>query len=981
MKTKVIKLIVCLMLVFTLTPAKQVNAYADLTDFKTYIDNLDISYKDLSLTEEELSAINKLQQSGGITYGMHDEDNTVYMIFDQISKVFEFDVTPVVYDDYSQLLNDVADGKVDFTGSMIPTKERLERFDFTTSTHKDKTFLFIKHSDFDLINSLTKKTSRKIRVGHPDGFALDGLLSEDFKDIFNYELIPISSVDEAVKLVQEGKVDMLFGDITWYGDLVTVENYMAIDYSHYIDTYFSGNLTKKGTNQELISAINKMYSETNALSEIQNQIDNYYEDAALYALLNKYYDLVNHDNINKIYVSEYRPYVYSENGKYTGLFIDLVSEIFDAFDLKYEFVFEDDVDGNYITEDQVTVAMPLFITDETKEKFNLTIPIAKSNMTVITIPDSSSKYFTSVADLEIQKVGTLKYNYLHDYVNEVFLNYENVIYYNDLPSLVNAINTGEIKFAIVPYEEFNKYAIENEITNIYVLSSLELPQYSIALGTLKTEQGLKYETILSSALSIINYSDLKNKYLSTTPEMATVYQYKNEVLTSKMHMIIFSAFFSVTILCALIYINQKRANTDYLTKLRNRRTSTSYLNSAKKKKNMSVAYIDLDNFKIINDVYGHHYGDEVLIYVANELNKFSKYSKAFRIGGDEFVIIYNNKKIDFNNDIKVILDKIIKIEQTDIKVEGSVGNLNLESYSYLDVEDIINLADYAMISAKRRGKNIVIEINDDLVNNYITIRELRAALEKEKYEQTVKVYLESIKENTSIHGFCLVAKCHHNEHFINFEEIRIHMTNKLVLNKIGLIIFEKLCQSINHTNKNSQIKMRYIYELETESVNKPNIETLISILAKYNINPQDITLRIDPKLFSGSKGIYFVELINQLGCKVSIDFYKITGEALLYLNYLDFTLVELDLSGLVEFLKNKYTDEKDFIFTELSNNIAIEKIIELCNLFNIDLLLYINDDEYIKLVMDFLLDKINTKIYYIEKDNLTLLDEYLNNIE
>ncbi len=977
MNNKALRVLVCLTIIFMLLPVKQVYAYADLTNYNTYIEKLDITYKDLSLTPEELAVIEDLQQNGGITYGMHNNDYTVFMIFQQIGKAFGIEAKPVVYDDYADLLNDVAVGNIDFTGSMIPTEERLEIFDFTTSTHKDKTFLFITHENLDLMNSNKKDDSRVIRVGHPDGFALTGLLSEEFKETFNYELLSISSIDEAVSFIQYGKVDMVFGDITWYGELVAIENYMAIDYSDYIDTYFSGNLTKKGTNKELIRAINKMYAETNALVELQTQIENYYQDAALYALREKYYDVLDHDQVNTILVSEYRPYVYKVDDAYTGFFVDLFKELFDAFDLKYELIPSEYVEAEVLSNEDFTVALPVFVTTETREKYNLTIPIAESNMVVITIPDNSSDYFTDVDDLSIQKVGTVGSNYMHNYINDVLLNPDNVVYYADLDTLVNAINTGEVKFGVVPYEEFNKFAIENKIINIHVLSAMHLPKYTIAFGTPKTERGLKYEVILSSALSIMNYSDLENKYLSTIPEIEAVFQYKNEVLNSTIHMVIFSAMFAITVLCALIYINQKRANTDYLTKLRNRRTLEYYIEAIKNRVNMSIAYIDLDNFKIINDVYGHHYGDKVLIYIAQELLKFSKYSRAFRVGGDEFVIVYNNNKIDFNNDIKTILDKTIKIEQTDIKVEGSVGNLNLGNYSYLDVVDIINLTDYAMLTAKRRGKNIVIEISDVLVKNYIAIRDLRKALETEQYEENVKIFMEPIKDDNKIHGFCVVAKCHHKDNYISYEEIKIHMTNKLVLNKIVLLVFEKLCQSINYITENTKVKMGYIYELETESVNKQNIQSLATILEEYKIDPQAITLRVDPILFSGAKGASYVRLLNQLGCKISIDFYKITGEALLYLNYLDFAFVELDLLGLVKFLKHMDLLDDDAVYKELSNNLAVKKVIEVCNSFEIGLLLYTYNDKFTDLAMEFLSGKLDTKIYYIEKDSLTLLDDYL----
>ncbi len=287
MNNKTIKLLLCFFLFFTFTSTEKVYAYADLTDFDKYIENLEISYKDLSLTPEELTAIEDLQQNGGITYGMYTNDNTVLMVFNQIGKVFDIEMHQVEYDDFTQLLTDVSNGKIDFTGSVYHTEERLALFDFTTSTHKDKTFLYIQHSLFEEINSKANNSSKTIKIGYPTGFALEAFLSDNFKENFNYQMIALDSMEEASTLIKSSEIDMVFSDITWYESLITVEGIMAIDYTNYIDSVFSGNITKKGTNKELISAINKMYAETNALIELQNQIDKYYENAALYALTNR----------------------------------------------------------------------------------------------------------------------------------------------------------------------------------------------------------------------------------------------------------------------------------------------------------------------------------------------------------------------------------------------------------------------------------------------------------------------------------------------------------------------------------------------------------------------------------------------------------------------------------------------------------------------------------------------------------------------
>ncbi len=984
MKIKAFKFSVIFILFFVIysifLPSSEVYAYADLSEFNNYIENLEISYKDLNLTPEELAVIEELQQKGGITYGMYTDDNTVLMIFNQIAKVFEIEVHQVEYDDFTKLTEDIADGEIDFSGSVYHTPERNEIFDFTMATHRDKTFLYTKHDVFEKIRTDEPDSTSIIKIGYPQGFALDAFISDEFKENFDYEMIALQSVDDAVDALKVNELDMVLGDISWYEKIIAIKGIMAIDYTDYIDTVYAANVTKKGTNKELVSAINKMYSETDALIELQNQIDNYYENAAMHGLTQIYKEEIDTDKINQIYVTEYRPYVYQENGEPTGLLVELLKKISDSFGMKYEITFVDDNKADYLSESDITVTMPVFVTNENKERYYLTIPVSESNMQIITIPDKNTKYFTKVSDLGVQKIGALNYGYMHDYMDVVFSNSENVYYYDNLESLISAMEAGEVKFGLISYEEFNKYAIDKRISDIITLSTIKLPQFEISYGTPKTTLGANTEAVLSSALSIANYSDLINKYLSTNSELEAVYEYRTETLRSVIHMTFFTSLFVIFTLCTLIYINTKRANNDYLTKLRNRRTLESYIKVVKSKKNMSIAYIDLDNFKVINDVYGHDYGDKVLIYVAESLKKLS-YSRTFRIGGDEFIIVYNNKFVDFENDIKKVLGVNIAIEQTDIKVEGSIGNLKLEKYCDFSVEDIINLVDYAMISAKRRGKNLIVEIDDDLVNSYIAIRDLRLALEEEQYEDTLKLYLESIKEDNKTYGFCLIAKCHNNGKYVDYNEIQIHMTNKLILNKIGLLIFEKLCKSINRINNNNSTKMRYIYDLSTETLTEKNIQILLDILTKYEINPTDITLRVDPTLFVGSRGKQYVKLLNTLGCNTIVNFHKVTGDSLLCLNQIDISLLELNLTTISEFL----TDNEHIVIEDLpkslSTNLALSKLIDLAEVFKTDLLLYTSGKKYENLIIEFLANSINKKIYIVEKDSLIPFEEYLNNID
>lgn len=176
---------------------------------------------------------------------------------------------------------------------------------------------------------------------------------------------------------------------------------------------------------------------------------------------------------------------------------------------------------------------------------------------------------------------------------------------------------------------------------------------------------------------------------------------------------------------------EQLAYCDTLTKLPNRRSLDDKISfimskSERSQKYCALVFIDLDNFKPLNDTYGHNVGDLLLIEVANRLkNSIRKLDAVARIGGDEFVIVLDefdeNKDISKENIFNVVEKiriyiaqpykfSIINEENTHIDIEhnctASIGICIFkgEEESYIN---IFKCADLAMYEAKETGRNII----------------------------------------------------------------------------------------------------------------------------------------------------------------------------------------------------------------------------------------------------------------------------------
>ena len=162
---------------------------------------------------------------------------------------------------------------------------------------------------------------------------------------------------------------------------------------------------------------------------------------------------------------------------------------------------------------------------------------------------------------------------------------------------------------------------------------------------------------------------------------------------------------------------KKLARTDPLTGLNNRRSLLSlgnvrFQNAKRYQHPLTVLAVDLDNFKSVNDIYGHAVGDDVLRAVADVLQSSARTSDIVaRLGGEEFVAVLGETDLEHGCALaervrKRIEDTKVAAVNVDISVTASIGVAEI-SRNNLSLEALIDQADVAMYAAKSAGKNRV----------------------------------------------------------------------------------------------------------------------------------------------------------------------------------------------------------------------------------------------------------------------------------
>ena len=152
--------------------------------------------------------------------------------------------------------------------------------------------------------------------------------------------------------------------------------------------------------------------------------------------------------------------------------------------------------------------------------------------------------------------------------------------------------------------------------------------------------------------------------------------------------------------------------TDYLTGLGNRLAFDETFSFIKKEclsenRGLGLLFIDIDNFKTVNDKFGHQKGDEVLKYFSNLIKNL--YPHAFRFGGEEFLILLKIANVDelmqISNNICQMVEKSLAPLVSDIDITVSIGVHYETPPINSTIYDFINYADIALYQAKKAGKN------------------------------------------------------------------------------------------------------------------------------------------------------------------------------------------------------------------------------------------------------------------------------------
>ncbi len=349
---------------------------------------------------------------------------------------------------------------------------------------------------------------------------------------------------------------------------------------------------------------------------------------------------------------------------------------------------------------------------------------------------------------------------------------------------------------------------------------------------------------------------------------------------------------------------------DYLTGLFNRYALEEHLgeriSSITENGKIIVIYIDLDNFKFINNTYGHHLGDELLVLVSKRLDLVDPSLYVSRIGGDEFVLVKEFEDLEELDSLNGLLLRISKtivkdfeIESRKISITASIG-YSIYPDNGGNFEILLMEADMAMYHAKKDGKSAlkkyVKDMNDIYQNEYILIRKVKEGLDKEAFYVQYQPIVSC--DGKKVVSFEALVRWDDEElgSISPAKFIPIAESSGLIL-PIGELVCEQVMNFHNQLEENGlhDIKLSInvsIVQFYQESF----VKSLLNMTTKCGIEPKFIQLEITESVMIEAYD-YMAEKLNELkshGFQIALDDFGTGFSSLAYLQRLPIDVIKID---------------------------------------------------------------------------------------
>lgn len=354
------------------------------------------------------------------------------------------------------------------------------------------------------------------------------------------------------------------------------------------------------------------------------------------------------------------------------------------------------------------------------------------------------------------------------------------------------------------------------------------------------------------------------------------------------------------------------AQHDFLTNLPNRvllndRIAQAIESGKRHDSKIALLFLDLDNFKHINDSLGHPTGDKLLQLVTSALNACVRGNDTVsRQGGDEFIILLSDIKSE--EDAAFTADKILElltlphiIANTQLYITTSIG-ISIYPADGLDAEALIQNADTAMYHAKAQGRNnyqfFKAEMNTRAVERQVTEANLRVALDKDQFVLHYQPKFNLITKRMI--GVEALIRWKHAEwgDVLPDRFVSIAEDSGLII-PIGKWVLRKACQQVKRWLGLGLQDITIAVNISAQEFTQKNFITDVRrILLETEVDPHHLELEITESVLmrDAKSSVAILHQLKEMGLVLVVDDFGTGYSSLSYLRKFPIDVLKIDRS-------------------------------------------------------------------------------------
>jgi len=353
---------------------------------------------------------------------------------------------------------------------------------------------------------------------------------------------------------------------------------------------------------------------------------------------------------------------------------------------------------------------------------------------------------------------------------------------------------------------------------------------------------------------------------------------------------------------------------DLTTGLPNFSSLVNHLHEAIDEKDAhAILSLNIDNFKIINDLMGFFTGDEVLAKISKRLmTMLPDYADLYRFGGDEFVII-THKPEQATALAELILSEFngkMDWKETHLRITCSIGISNFPTAYAHDVESILKCSDIALEQAKNNGKNQYAIFNNSMMDELEQRHYLINALESSHMRENFEIHYQPLitcEQTDKVHVEALLRWTWLGKRISPGEFIPVAEETGLII-PIGKMVFDQVCMDIAYMQAHGKTLCTSVNVSAVQLLHPEFIPSIVQAIEAHCIDAKQITIEItETSLIHDTKSVgAILERLSKMGLRISLDDFGTGFSSLSHI--IDLPIDELKLDR--TFIHNFHKDAK-----------------------------------------------------------------------